>query len=150
MSLLTHKLIACFVTLAIALTGVVCACDHGADESCDVPSVATSACHHGTGEVDAHQAHDQNHDQDHDPGHDQDHHDGCTCATTIVSAPSDLASGPSLRPALVAHWDFAAVTAPLPRALGPALVHSEPFMVALPHLHQAATSLLRQHCALII
>jgi hypothetical protein len=150
MSLFAHKLVACLVLFAVALTGVVCACDHGVDDACAKSSVATSPCHHAPGAVDAHQANDPNHDQDHDPGHDQDQHDGCTCATTIVSAPGDQAGGPSLRPALVAQWDFAAVTAPLPLALGPALVHSEPFLVALPHLHRAATSLLRQHCALII
>jgi hypothetical protein len=144
MSLLTYKLVACLVVFAVAITGVVCACDHGADESCDVSSVATSPCHHGTGEADAHQANDEGHN--HDPGQDQDHHDGCTCGTTIVSAPSNQAVAPSLRPALVAHW----VTAPLPLALGPTLVHFETFTVAVPHLHRAATSLLRQHCALII
>jgi hypothetical protein len=143
MEFLTQKLIACVTLLAMLFASVACACDDGDHAGIAADQAQAIACRHhedGPGEPDR------------DTGHDQHHHesDACGCQSQIVYVNSHGAT-PDLRPAALAAWHH--VVPALPTLLTQGFVEpstSHSFPAAIPPPFRPDTSLLRQHCALII
>ena len=138
MRLLAHKLIACVLLLAILFAGLSCACAYDEQGDSFSSQAGVAACHHSQD--------DSDHDQD-----DQNRPDSesCKCVAHMVYL-NNHGGTPDLRPATMASWTYFVD----PMFLSPALTvqpingHFTP--MALSHLHRASTTLLYQHCALII
>jgi hypothetical protein len=136
MSVPTYKIMVLVMTLVIAFTGVACGCDHGDEEGPDL-TTAEVVCHHGESAPSDH------HDRD-------EHDDGCSCATTMLLATVDHVGSPNLRPTMLVSMDFMCNFSYLDAAAPFLPVNSCGIPAASTCRHRDGTSLLRQHCALII